>query len=110
MSTLKTSYKPMTPFLAKVLELVYRRTMNRFFKSSVIGKASTVAKLAMVDISYENNLKNYKQIVIGCATNVEVNRLLSEKKVCERSILAFRTDCKNVEKIRKIRKRMKNLW
>ena len=44
----------------------------------------------------KQNQKTWKNIDIGFAADLEVKSLLSEKQVSERSVLGFRTDCRNM--------------
>ena len=88
--------KPMTPFLARDLEDLLRTLKSRIVKSSVLETASSIIKLVDIDVSDETILKTHKTIDIGFATELEVKNLLSGKKVSEKGVLGFKTECREI--------------
>lgn len=85
--------KPMAPFLAKDFGDVLRSCMKRIVKQSVMAESTTLSKLINIDVQDEKNLKHYKNIDIGFIADTELKKLLSNKKVSERTALELKADC-----------------
>ena len=59
----------------------------------MIDKATSVAKLAKIDVSEKENLLPAKNVDIGFATRKVVNNLQAKKKASDRQILEFQSQC-----------------
>ena len=88
---------PMIPFLAKDFKDLLRIMMERFVKQSVKENATSTQKLCSIVVTDKDkdNHKTYQNIDIGFVADLEIKKLLIEKQVCEKTILAFRTECKD---------------
>ena len=60
---------------------------EKFIKKGVMDKATSVAKLAKIDVSEKENLLPAKNVDIGFATRKVVNNLQAKKKASDRQIL-----------------------
>ena len=93
--TLYQTDRPVLAFLAADLESMLRKLMKRFVKNTVLTEADTVMKLVAVDIVDVENLKGYSSIDCGFVANKRLKELLSEKKVSERPVLAFKMETRS---------------
>ena len=90
---------PMIPFLAKDLEDLLRIMMDRFVKQSVMEKATSTQKLCNIVVTDKDNHKTYQNIDIGFVADLEIKKLLTEKQVSEKTILAFLLTKKSLHQI-----------
>ena len=67
--------------------------MNRFVKHDIMEKATTVQKLNDIDVKDKNNHKSLKQINVGFFADQNIKCMLVEKKVSERAVMDFRSEC-----------------
>ena len=81
--------RPMLPFMAEYPRNTLHTILEKFIKKGVMDKATSVAKLAKIDVSEEENLLPAKNVDIGFATSKVVNNLQAKKKASDRQILSF---------------------
>ena len=90
-----TLYQTDRPVLASDRESMLRKLMKCFVKNTVLTEADTVMKLVAVDIVDVENLKGYSSIDCGFVANKCLKELLTEKKVSERQVLAFKMETRS---------------
>ena len=69
--------------------------MDRFIKQSVMSDINTAAKLVKVDLTKEENYRDYSKIDVGFSTENELKKLSSSKKLTDRQVMEFRMQCKS---------------
>ena len=65
----------MLPFMAEYLQDILHTILERFIKKNVMDKATSMAKLAKVDINEKENLLPAKNFDIGFATRKIINEV-----------------------------------
>lgn len=86
--------KPMIPFLAGDIESLLRKLMKKVLKSSVVDGKKSLYMLLSIDIHSSDDHKPHTLIYPGFRADTWLKKLLSQKKISERSALQFRMNAK----------------
>ena len=81
--------KPMVPFLAEDLDNLLRNLMRRFVKKDVLKSATSVTKLAAVDVTKAGVIRQHSKINSGFVSEKLVSRLRDQGHISERQVLEF---------------------
>ena len=82
----------MLPFMAEYLQDILHTILERFIKKSAMGKATSMAKLAKVDVNEKENLLPAKNVDIGFATRKSIGDVQAKQKVSDRQVFEFKSD------------------
>ena len=72
--------RPMLPFMAEYIYDILHIILEKFIKKSIMEKATSMAKLAKVDVMEKENLVHAKNVDIGFATKKIISDMQTKKK------------------------------
>lgn len=84
---------PMLPFLAQELHTILQTVLAKFIKPAVMEEATTVAKVANIDVTKKENVVAPKKVDIGFASKMAVQKAKESKTVSPLQILEFQNEC-----------------
>ena len=67
--------------------------LEKFIKKSIMEKATSVAKLAKVDVMEKENLVHAKNVDIAFATKKIMSDIQTKKKTSDRQVFEFQNEC-----------------
>lgn len=83
----------MLPFLAQELHTILQTVLAKFIKPAVMEEATTVAKVANIDVTKKENVVAPKKVDIGFASKMAVQKAKESKTVSPLQILEFQNEC-----------------
>ena len=82
---------PMMPFLLNELQTILNTILGKFVKQSVLDAATSISKLAKIDVLKKDNLVKPKEVDTGFATKVQ--KAVDEGKVSPLQLTEFQNEC-----------------
>ena len=89
------SKRAMLPFMVEYLQVtcILHIILGRFIKKSFMDNATSMAKLAKVNVNEEENLLPAKNMDIGFATREIISDGQAKQYVSDRQVFEFKNDC-----------------
>ena len=80
---------PMLLFMSEYIYDILHIILEKIIKKSIMEKATSMAKLAKVDVMEKENLVHVKNVDIGFATKKIISNVQSKKKASDRQVCEF---------------------